>query len=75
MAPTDSPFPCHLPSGHADWAVHLLGYLSASPHAVVRQELLAGLVSANDAYPLPAVALQKWMDLELLDQDDDASPF
>lgn len=63
---TDSDFydRCPMPQGHADWAVHVLGYLKSSYDPEVFVALIEALRSAADLYQLPPVARA---DLEYLE--------
>lgn len=47
---------CQLPAGHADWAMHVLGYLAAGDNGTHRVTLIAALLNARDSYPLPPAA-------------------
>lgn len=65
---------CQREMGHADWAVHFTAYLATSQSAVVREAVIAALLSSKSLYKLPEVVNETLH--ELVEKSmDDASPF
>jgi hypothetical protein len=55
---------CTQPLGHADWMVHVLGYLKGTQNAGVRSELFRALVSAEKEFAIPSWALDYMLEFE-----------